>query len=269
MARVGLLTLDPDGRDFVRADTDGFAQDVEARIAGRLTDGGHEVWRGGGPIGSNEAAVREARALAAWRPDLTIFSYPVWAFPHFTMLAANATRGPLLLLSTIDPKFPGMVGMLAAAGALDQVGRTFERVWGDVDDPAVATRLERIVRAAAAVHSLEGQTFGRIGGRPMGMYTAVASADRWISKFGVDVEEIDQWEIVRRSEGVDSARVRAAREWLERLATVHYDRSRLTPALLERQIRSYYAVRELIDEWHLDFSGIKGQPELTTHFCTT
>ena len=27
-------------------------------------------------------------------------------------------------------------------------------------------------------------------------------------------------------------------------------------------------MRELIEEWNLDFSGIKGQPELTTHFAT-
>ena len=61
----------------------------------------------------------------------------------------------------------------------------------------------------------------------------------------------------------------AAREWLEaHAAGVHYDGERLTPALLERQIRSYYAMRELIDEWHLDFSGIKAQPELTDHFAT-
>ena len=45
--------------------------------------------------------------------------------------------------------------------------------------------------------------------------------------------------------------------------SVHYDGSRLTPELLERQIRVYYVMRELIDEWNLDFCGIKGQPELT------
>jgi L-fucose isomerase len=49
---------------------------------------------------------------------------------------------------------------------------------------------------------------------------------------------------------------------------VHYDGRLLTPELLGRQVRSYYAMRELIDEWNLDFSGIKGQPELTTHFAT-
>src|SRR5581483_10201325 len=117
-------------------------------------------------------------------------------------------------------------------------------------DPATLARLDSHVRAGAAVQKLRGSTFGRIGGRPMGMYTAVSASDRWLAQFGVDVEEIDQWEIVRRAPEVDGARVAAGREWLERHAAgVHYDDTRLTPELLERQIRSYYVMRELIDEW--------------------
>jgi L-fucose isomerase len=103
----------------------------------------------------------------------------------------------------------------------------------------------------------------------MGMYTAVADTDQWMSTFGVDVEEIDQWELVRRSEEIDGAAVAGAREWLERHAAgVHYDGRQLTPELLERQIRSYYVMRALIDEWNLDFCGIKAQPELTDNFAT-
>jgi L-fucose isomerase len=119
------------------------------------------------------------------------------------------------------------------------------------------------------VVGLAGTTFGRIGGRPMGMYTAVANTDQWLEKFGIDVEEIDQWELVRGAERADDGRVRAARDWLERhAARVHYDGRQLTPQLLERQIRSYYAMRELIHEKKLDFSGIKAQPELTNNFAT-
>jgi L-fucose isomerase len=133
----------------------------------------------------------------------------------------------------------------------------------------VLARVGAHARAAGAVRSLRGSTFGRIGGRPMGMYTAVSNPDQWMEKFGVDVEEIDQWELVRRSEGVDAAKARAARGWLEEHAAgVHYDGKSLTPEKLERQVRSYYAMRELIDEWNLDFSGIKAQPELTNHFAT-
>jgi L-fucose isomerase len=269
MARVALLTMS-DGRDFVARDLTGFCNQAEDAVAAALERAGHQVERGGAPVSANDVATSAARRLAASHPDLTIFHYPVWAFPHFTMLAAGATTGPLLLLGNIDPAYPGMVGMLAAGGALDQIGRTHVRAWGDIADPAVLQRVLGYVSAGQAVSQLRGSTFGRIGGRPMGMYTAVADPDQWIDTFGVDVEEIDQWELVRRSESVSAKRVAAAADWLEKTsAGVHYDGRQLTREIFERQIRTYYAMRELIEEWRLDFSGIKGQPELTTHFCTT
>ena len=268
MARVGILTMS-DGREGVHRDIERFALGIEERIASALEESGHEVVRASGPVWTNVLATREARRVADERPELTVFNYPVWAFPHFTMLAAKETPGPLLLFSSIDPGQPGMVGMLAAAGALDQIGRVYGRAWGEISDPTVKDRVETYVRAAGAARSLQGSTFGRIGGRPMGMYTAVANADQWMDKFGVDVEEIDQWELVRRSEKVEESRVRQGRRWLEEHAAgVHYDGKKLTPEILERQIRSYYAMRELIEERNLDFSGIKAQPELTDHFAT-
>ena len=268
VAKVGILTFS-DGRDFVHEDVEKFCRDVEGDIAGALENAGHEVVRAHEVVWTNRLAVREAQRLSGERPDLTIFNIPVWAFPHFSMLAAGETPGPLLLFSNVNPQYPGMVGMLAAAGGLDQIGRVYGRAWGDVSEPGVLARVEAHARAASAVQELKGSTFGRIGGRPMGMYTAVSNTDEWLGKFGVDVEEIDQWELVRRSAEVEGSKVRAAREWLEEHAAgVHYDGDQLTPELLERQIRSYYVMRELVEEWNLDFSGIKGQPELTTHFAT-
>ena len=268
MATVGLLTVS-DGRAGVHHGICGFAASVQDEIATALAEDGNDVVMADELVWSNELAVREARRIADARPALTIVNIPVWAFPHFTMLAARELNGPLLLFSNVDPKYPGMVGMLAAAGALDQAGRTYGRAWGDVSDPEVRATLQAHIAAGTAVQGLRGTTFGRIGGRPMGMYTAVANPDRWMAQFGVDVEEIDQWEVVRRAEAVDSSAAAHARTWLEaHVAAVHYDGDRLTPEKLERQIRSYYAMRELIAEWRLDFCGIKAQPELTDHFCT-
>jgi L-fucose isomerase len=268
LATVGLLTVS-DGRESVHRDIAAFAADVEAQIARALDVAGHTVVRANELVWTNELAVSEARRIADARPALTVINIPVWAFPHFTMRAARELPGPLLLFSNVDPTYPGMVGMLAAAGALDQIGRIYGRAWGDISDTSVFERVEEFVRAGAAVVGLHGTTFGRIGGRPMGMYTAVSNADDWLEKFGVDIEEIDQWELVRRSPSIEQARVTSAREWLEQNAAgVHYDGTRLTPELLERQIRSYYVMRSLIDEWNLDFCGIKAQPELTDHFAT-
>jgi L-fucose isomerase len=138
-----------------------------------------------------------------------------------------------------------------------------------VEDPKVLKQVMAFLRAASAVNRLRGKTYGLFGGRSMGMYTAVPALDQWRREFGVDIEHIDQWEIVRRSEKIDQKRVTAARKWLEKhCAQVAYDGKALTPETLERQIRSYHAVRELIAEWDLDFVGIKGQPELTNSFCT-
>jgi L-fucose isomerase len=268
VATVGLLTVS-DGRESVHRDVGGFASDVEQRIATALEHAGHSVARAASVVWTNELAVSEARRIADARPALTIVNIPVWAFPHFTMRAVRELPGPVLLFSNIDPAYPGMVGMLAAAGALDQIGRTYSRAWGDVADPTVWARIDADIRAGTAIGKLRGSTFGRIGGRPMGMYTAVSNPDRWLDQFGVDVEEIDQWELVRRTAEIDDATVAAARSWLERKsAGVHYDGRQLTPERLERQIRSYYVMRHLIDEWHLDFCGIKAQPELTNNFCT-
>ncbi|MQA13409.1 MAG: fucose isomerase [Pseudonocardiaceae bacterium] len=273
MARIGVISFS-DGRDYVHDGIAGFIGSTEDALVARLADAGHDVVRGSEPVATNALAGSVAREVAAQRVDLTVFHYAVWAFPHFSMLAAEATPGPLLLLSNIDPVQPGMVGMLAAGGALDQIGRRHRRLWGDPAhrDPAQGDLVAQIgseARAAHAVGALRGSTFGRIGGRPMGMNTAVAATDQWQRTFGIDVEEIDQWEIVRRSELADAGEATKAREWLEQHAGgVHYDGAKLTPELLERQIRSYLAMRELIDDWRLDFSGIKGQPELTAHFAT-
>ncbi|MFI6938650.1 L-fucose/L-arabinose isomerase family protein [Streptomyces sp. NPDC050418] len=268
MARIGLLSIS-DGRDYVQRDVREHVTRAGQELAAMLTGAGHEVVVAPEHVESNVLATSQARFLADRHVDLTIFHHSVWTFPHFTMLAAESTPGPILMVANIDPQFPGMVGMLAGGGGLDQIGRVHSRAWGDLGDPATRARILSNVRAGAAVQGLRGSTFGRIGGRPMGMYTATANTDQWMKVFGVDVEEIDQWEIVRRSENADASLVKQGRLWLEKhSAGVHYDGVRLTPELLERQIRSYYAMKELIAEWNLDFSGIKGQPELTAHFAT-
>jgi L-fucose/D-arabinose isomerase len=265
VARIGVISVS-DGRDYVHSGIADFIRATEDKLVSELAAAGHSVVRGSAPISSNSLATSVAREIASADVDLTVLHYAVWAFPHFTMLAAGAVDGPLLLLSNIDPVQPGMVGMLAAGGALDQIGRKHTRLWGD--PASVVESIGVHASAAAAVARLRGSTFGRIGGRPMGMNTAVANTDQWQRQFGIDVEEIDQWEIVRRAEAAPASEKVKAREWLETHAHVHYDGKKLTPALLDRQIGSYLAMRSLIDEWNLDFTGIKGQPELTQYFAT-
>ena len=255
MANVGLLSFS-DGRDFAHATVLEDVLAAERAIRGALEANGHTVVAGEEPVWSNELAVREGRRIAAAGVDCVVFNLSVWAFPHFAMLAATEIRSPLILLSTLDPARPGLVAMLAVAGGLDQVGRGYSRVWGDIADASVRDRLEAEVTSARAVSSLRGTTFGRIGGRPMGMYTATAGTDTWMAQFGIDVEEVDQLELVRRAEEADPAEARRGRLWLEEnCRAIHYDGQLLTPELLERQLQMYIAMTDLIRDLHLDFTA--------------
>lgn len=268
MARIGVISIS-DGRDHVHARNADFIQSKQDALVQALRNAGHEVVVGDDLVSTNALATSVARKVAAADVDVTVLYYAVWAFPHFTMLASAVTSSPLVLVASTDPTEPGLVGMLAAGGALDQIGRQHTRAWGAPDAAELVEKIGVEATAAAAVKSLRGSTFGRFGGRPMGMNTAVANTDQWQRLFGIDVEEIDQYELVLRAEKADPAEARKAREWIEaNAAGVHYDGKRLTPELLERQIRSYLAIRDIIEERNLDFSGIKAQPELTENFAT-
>jgi L-fucose isomerase len=269
-AKIGLLTFS-DGREPVHRTLNQmnlqYQRKVKQALEGtglfRVVSGREIVWH---PSVAKEESIRlkEEGVLA------TVFNFAVWSFPHLVTIASEFAPGPYLMFSNINPQYPGMVGMLASAGALDQLGRYHKRVSGDVGEKKTLEKVVRFLRAAVAVNRLKGETFGLFGGRPMGMYTAVADLDQWKKMFGIDVEHIDQYDIVRRSGLVDKKKVEKALTWLESMMgkNIHYDGKILTPEKLKIQLRAYYAVKEIIEEKAIDFFGVKAQPELTDHFCT-
>ncbi len=266
--KVGILTLS-DGRKPVYHSLLEMNRQFREKLKKRLEDTGEFEIIGGEIIGDRSQAKEEAIALKQAGVEVTIFNFAVWCYPSFGVIATNFAPGPYLLFSNINPKYPGMVGMLATAGALDLLGIFNARAWGDIEDDKTLQRVVSFLRAATAVNRLRGETFGLFGGRPMGMYTAVADPDQWQKLFGIDVEHTDQWEIVREAEKVPEDKVERAFRWLEKnVKKIRYDGKQLTPDKLKLQIRSYYAVKKIIGEKGLDFIGIKAQPELTDDFVT-
>jgi L-fucose isomerase len=268
--KIGLLTFS-DGRKFAHEMLREMNLDFQNKLRARLeATGEYEVVAGSEIVWHPEVAKREGRRLLEAGVEATVLNYAVWCFPHLTLIATEFAPGPYLMFSNINPAYPGMVGMLAAAGGMDQVGRFHHRVQGDIADDAVFSKVQKFLRAAVAVNRLKGESFGLYGGRPMGMYTAVANADQWKRDFGIDIEHIDQYEIIRRSELVEKGKVEHALAWLEKMLgpNIHYDGKKLTPELLKRQIRSYYACQEINAEKAIDFFGVKAQPELTDNFTT-
>src|SRR5215470_12575192 len=165
--KVGLLTFS-DGRRFAHEMQKDMNWDFQSRFRARLeATGEYEVVAGEEIIWQPEVAKREGRHLLEAGVEATILNYAVWCFPHLTLIATEFAPGPYLMFSNINPRFPGPAGMLAAAGGMDQVGRSHFRAQGDISDDRTLAQVQKFVRAAVAVNRLKGETFGLYGGRPM------------------------------------------------------------------------------------------------------
>jgi L-fucose isomerase len=267
--KVGILTFS-DGRKYIHDTLVNLNQQYQDRLVKTLEATGLvETVAGQEIIWTPEGARKEARRLQATGVDMTIFNYAIWAFPHLSAIATTFAPGPYLLFSNLHPSEPGMVAMLSSAGTMDQLGLTYTRMWGDIQNPVILDKMLKYIRAAGAVSHLRGETYGLFGGRPLGMYTAVANLDQWKSQFGVDVEHIEQYDIVRHSETIDPQRVEAGFQWLKKhVGEIKFDDKALTPEILKKQIRSYHAIRQIIAEKDLDFVGFKAHGDLTDYFAT-
>lgn len=267
--KVGILTMS-DGRIYLHDEYKDLNMRYQDEIARRLEETGEvEVVQGTTPIHTNEEAIKEAKRLQREGVEATIFNYVIWCYPQFTAVARNFAPGPYLLFCNLHPSECGMVGMMAAAGTMDQLGVRYSRLWGSIQDEEVFGKMMAFLKAASVAGRLKGATFGNFGGRPLGMYTAVANVEQWQKQFGIDVENIEQDDIIRAGELMEEEEVEKAFAWLtENVGSIQYDGQGLTPEKLKLQIRSYYGLRKIIAERKLDFIGIKAHGDLTDRYVT-
>ena len=268
--RIGLLSFS-DGRQRVHEGLRAGIEAHQAKIKAALEAMGAEVVVAEEVIWRPRMAVAAAKAMRAADVSAAVFNIPVFAFPNLSVLAGDVLQAPLAILSPGEAKLPGMGGLLAAGGALEQAGMFQRRIWGPLDDPAVLRRLAAFVRAAGARHALRGQVYGQIGGRSIGMMTGVASSPAdWHRTFGVDMDHVDQSEILRQAEAVGPAERERIVAWLEgNLGAVRYEQgSKLTRESLKYQAACAAAVKKIIDDRQFDFVGIKCHYDMSEYYCT-
>jgi L-fucose isomerase len=267
--RIGVLGFS-DGEPEVHEQLKGFVQkQMDAIVSALVKSGEVEVVTGDELIASSRAAKEESLKMVGRGVDGVIFSYGVFAFPNFSAIAAQNGKGPFLLAANLNPDWPGMVAMLAAGGALHHLGINHFRVTGDVNNKEVLNKYLTFCRCAGVARGLNGQKYGMIGGRSLGMYSATASMQQWQRQFGVDLEHVDQSEIVRLAAEVPEKQVDKAFKWLnDNIGEIKYDNKRLTEEKLKTQIRHYEATKHLIKKNGFDFIGVKCHYEMSRHYCT-
>jgi len=216
---------------------------------------------------SKQIVDRQVRELRAAGAESLLVHLPCWATPNIVVRAVQGLELPTVTMTGKDASTHGMVGLFAAAGTLSQIGIEHIRVRDDFGAPVFETTLLPFFRAASAKARLRGRVMGLFGGRSLGIDTGTFDPMQWRSQFGVDVDHIDQLEIIRRAELINSDRVDQTMNWIaDQFASIAYDAEKLTAEKLQFQVRCYLANKDINAEKGLDFIAVKCMTELSDHY---
>lgn len=313
--RVGVFSPN-DNRAWVRSSNLDLMLRHEALLIDALRRNDVEVIRGGDGFPredqiawNRELVIQQARRIAEARPDALILNQGSWTFPRDSvdavdiyeatlknlLGAAGGAASRLLLFGYWDTQVPGLVALMAIAGALRTMGRAFHISYGRIDeDPSaledVMSKLRFFKRradaaeaAATVISRLPEQKYLQFGGESLRMPTATADPNLWQKVFKVSYDQLDQSEIVNRAlpmvrwsgrpgesdyEILDE-RVKSAVEYKQK--TAHFDFSREKLPSIHKfllQLSMFYAARDIIEEAGATFAGIKCQDELSANLCT-
>lgn len=194
-----------------------------------------------------------------------ILHLPVWATPSLCLRPAFSTQAPVLLLGNKQRNTSSLVTLLAVAGMLEQTGKSCIRVAGDFFAPEVQQQVDTYVQACALAEGIRRSSFGMIGGRSIGIGTTVADPSQWQKVFGTEFDHCDQYEIVYRAQDLPAQRVQKHLDWVKSHFGIGFGEN-FDEAHLEKQVRSYLALKDLAAEKGYDFMGVKCQQEMSDHF---
>lgn len=267
--RVGLLSFS-DGRGRVHETLIDAIRKHEATLANAITqDPLLEVIPAKEPIHSVAQAKTASMEMRGLGIEAAVFNIPVFAFPNYSLMAGRLLEMPVILSSPKDPALPGLGGILAAHGAMAQIGIKTVKMWGDPsEEPGLQKKLSSFCRACGVIERMKGSVYGLIGGRSIGMNTGVPNTQEWIQRFGIDVEHIDQLMVVDRAQSFGEEEVNEAYGWMtSRMGRVSME-GKAAPEHVKEQIRHYLAIRGIVQDFGLHFTSLKCHYELSEFHVT-
>jgi L-fucose isomerase len=266
--KVGLLVFSESlAREDVYRKRKPIADREVQRFVSALGNEVELVWPSVREIRSKRQAMTAVRELEAAAVDAVVLYVAIFVSPAVVAHTANLLRVPCVLACNEAEDSISQLAFLASSGAIQQIGTPCCRIAGDAAEPVHRSRLLHFLRAAAAMQQLRGQTFGCIGGRSLGISTGTADLSLWERIFNVDIEHVDQHELYDRAQHIDPNIVDRHVQWLKEKAVVQFNESTFTKTHLEKQIRSYLALKDIVAAYEMDFVGVKCQTEMSNRYC--
>ena len=222
-----------------------------------------------------------------------------WAYPDFSVspMAQLPADLPKLLLGSAIQDFPGSVGLFAAASGTAHMGIETDRLFVErfENHKEYAAALDAFLnqgfyrppypkpievkvdenhheKAKSIKEMLRGSIYGAVGPRSMQMWNKISEAD-FLRYFGIAREGFDGLRLAKMAEKVSDKRAEQALDFLIRkgmdLRFGPNPRKHLTREMVIFQMKVYFALLELKEQFGLDFIGVQDQLDWVEYYPAT
>ena len=243
---------------------------MEARVRSWLRQQGQFTFFEPAEKAIDDASIRRAMAeCTAQGVDAVIVLQATMGDGRLAPTMAQLWPDPLILWAT--PENPAgdmisscsLVGLHAWASTLQQMGRSFEIVYGDPDRTETRQRLSEAVRLATTVRKLRSVRLGMVGGQAPGYFAM--SADPFCAHrvLGVQVQTYSLVEFADVANAISPSEVMADVARVKSLGIPHKD---TTDADLTMASRLYLAMRAYFENERLDALTVRCWPEMPNMF---
>lgn len=211
-----------------------------------------------------EETVNASKELKEKNADCLIYLIGTWIYAPQVVTAARKAPLPFILWCPRDPLSFSLVGAAITHGSLDELGIKHKYLYGSPEDPNVVEDIVSFARAAMVVRRMDGARLGLIGGKSMGMYTAMVDMTQVKDVFGVEIEHVDQYRMILEAEKVSEEAVRRT------LGEIKREFGKIFPPeeKMMKSIRLYHALKKIVDADHYDFIAVKCQPEVINDYVS-
>lgn len=262
---IGLLcTLSPELHDVWGEEVQAPSRVEFAKARSVLKSFGARVIDPGEFTTSHQKALEHGRFLREQGANVLVIYVARWSYGSSVVVAASECSVPTVVWTGTDVRQVGVVGASVCRGSLDEAGLTNSFVYGDMDDPVTCKELEIRCLGAAAGTRLRGQTYGLMGSRSLGMYTAAVDANQWRREFGVEVESWDQLEVIEKAKALPDSAINHHLHWARR----EFGRIEVRDEVMRAAMRLYVASQQIIRRQGFDFVSVRCLPETPTIFTT-
>jgi len=185
--------------------------------------------------------------------DCIVYLIGTWIYPPSVVKAIQNVTVPCIIWAVPEPASFSLVGAHVIHGFLGEIGTKHKLFYGNPDEDTVVDGIAAYARAAMAYRRIRNTRFGFIGGLNLGNYTAVSDLAQINSLFGIETIHIDQLVLIDKAQNSTDQKCEELYSTIvEKYGKVHAPKS-----VMLRSIKLYKAFLEIVEEYHLDFTGIK------------